>query len=63
MIIVIETSVGFILPDEYELMQQFKEEHDMREWKESESTGLISFSQKKYFSREINHDELKTEGQ
>lgn len=57
MIIITEVSIGFILPEEYNLMQKFKKEHNLDEWKASESTGMIAYSQKRYFSTEVKNGE------
>ena len=41
--------VGFKMPDEYELMEQFKEDNDMLEWKEKPTTEYIYYHKTEAF--------------
>lgn len=39
-----ETSITFKLPDEYNLMMEFRRSNDLSHWKEHYCTGLATFS-------------------
>ena len=48
MLITTITTIGFKLPEEYEQMQNFILNNDMREWRKDEDTNYVCFTKTTY---------------
>lgn len=46
------TILTFVLPDEFQASEHFREDNDMTEWEEARSTRAISFMRKQYYKAE-----------
>lgn len=50
------TIITFVLPDEHQQACRFREDNDMTEWQERQSTTAISFILKRYYKADYNKE-------
>lgn len=52
MYITIATTIGFKVPEEYTLAEAFAKSHDLSEWKDCSTTGMICYKREEF--RQMN---------